>query len=120
MKKALLALILVVVLNLILQSIGPWWLIVFIAFFVCTVISMKPAQALIFMFLAGFAMWMGQAAYASHLNDGILANKIGQLFGGVSGVMLSVISGVIGGLLAGLGGLSGSLLRKYIDRNPKK
>ena len=120
MKKALLALIIVVILNLMLQSIGPWWLIAFIAFFVCTIISVKPGQAFIFIFLAGFTMWMGQAAYASHLNDGILANKIGQLFGGVSGGMLTVLGGVIGGLLAGMGGLSGSLLRKKIDRNSKK
>jgi len=61
--------------------------------------------------LAGFLLWAGMALYANTMNVGLLAEKMGQLFQGLSVNQLFLVTGLIGGLLIAFGALTGSLAR---------
>lgn len=60
-------------------------------------------------FLAGFVLWGGYAFYLNLANSGLLAEKIGDLLGGIPGGWLPVLSGLFAGILSGLGAMSGRL-----------
>lgn len=51
-------------------------------------------------FFAMFVVWAGMAAWVDARNNSILSNRMGQLFGGLSGASLIAISGVLSGLWA--------------------
>jgi hypothetical protein len=54
-------------------------------------------------FFAMFLVWAGMAAWIDARNAGILSNRMGRLFGDVSGSSLIVISSTLAGLWAAFG-----------------
>lgn len=96
------------------QSLGPWWLGILVAFLITAMVQLKPGVA----FLAGFIglglAWGIEAGIADFENSGILSARMGELFGGLSGSLLVVITALIGAILGGVGGLTGALGMKLI------
>ena len=104
--------LIIAILSCIAQIYMPWWIIIVLAAIIVYFAKLNPGKG----FLAGFLgiafVWAGYAFLLSAGNDGILAQKIGQLFGGLSASLLILITAAVGGLLGGLSGLTGSLARR--------
>ena len=111
MKKYLLYFILILVLAAIIQLFLPWWSMPLLAIVLAYTLKVKPTIAFLGGFLAAIFLWGGYALYINIANDGIMSDRIGQLFGGLSGNTMVVISAVFGGLFTGLAGLVGSQCR---------
>lgn len=63
--------------------------------------------------------WIGISIYLGLTTASPLPDKMGELFGGVSGMTLVGVVGVLGFVLGGFSGLSGVLFRKMIIPSPK-
>ncbi len=92
----------------------PWWAIA-VAGFTVGVMNDKTGWTIFAIsFLGGAILWGGKSLWMNQLNDGILADKMAQLFGVGSGWMMVLITFLVGGLFAGLGGISGWSLRRVL------
>ena len=111
MKKYLLYFILILVLAAIVQLFLPWWSMPLLAIILAYTLNVKPAPAFLGGFLAAALLWGAYALYINMANDGIMSNRIGQLFGGLGGNVMVIISAVFGGVFTGLAGLVGSQCR---------
>ena len=58
-------------------------------------------------FLAGFICWIAFAGYMNQLNEGIIAARIGSLFGGLSPAMMVIVTAFLGGMTYLLGSWAG-------------
>ena len=96
------------------QSFGPWWSGILISLIVAATAQMRTVRA----FLAGFIglglMW-GISAYIMDSNNaGIMSSRIGELFGGISGNGMVIITCLTGAILGGLGSATGASAMKMI------
>jgi hypothetical protein len=98
------------------QLLLPWWIIVPIILLISYLFNKGPWASFITSFIAIYMMWLLFSFYQSSMNDHILSNRIGLLFGLPpnlnSWFLMILISGIPGGLVAGLGGLAGQYIRK--------
>ncbi|MEH6308184.1 hypothetical protein RYH73_21180 [Olivibacter sp. CPCC 100613] len=98
------------------QLLSPWWIIIPISIIISYLFNKKPGRAFFICFTAAFCVWTLYSLYLSHLNEHLLANRIGILLGlpesPLNWIWMVLISGVPGGLVAGLAGLSGQYIKK--------
>src|ERR1700676_1884175 len=93
----------------------PWWGIALASFLVSAAIPQKPAFSFLSGFLGVFLLWEVLAWWIDNKNNGILSQKVANLFGlGGSSVLLIVITSIIGALVSGFAALAGSYLRRLI------
>ena len=93
----------------------PWWGIALASFLVSAAIPQKPAFSFLSGFLGVFLLWEVLAWWIDNKNNGILSQKVANLFGlGGSSVLLIVITSIIGGLVAGFAALAGTYLRRLV------
>ncbi|MFC6101744.1 hypothetical protein [Olivibacter domesticus] len=102
--------------SLIAQLLLPWWIILPITLFISYFFNKSPWFSFIISFIAIYLMWLLFSTYQSSMNDHILGNRIGVLFGlspNFGGwFLMALISGIPGGIVAGFGGLAGQYIRK--------
>ena len=110
--KLLYTFLIIVILTIIAQMYLPWYVVVLIAAIVAYISKVGPGKSFLVGFLAIALVWGLYACILSAANDGILAGKIGQLFGGLSASLLILITAGVGGLVGGMGALTGSLARR--------
>lgn len=96
------------------QQFLPWWSIALIAGVLSFIFSLRVGISFWVGFLAVALLWGGYAGYLSALNEGILAARMGKVFGGLSGMLLVIITGILGGVFGGLGALTGSLGKQLL------
>lgn len=97
----------------------PWWAIVPLAALAGGLFPLPAGRTFGAAFIGGFLLWMLNALPENNANDGMLSAKVGQLFLGVKGWHLLVVTGILGGILAGLGAVTGLLGRKlYVGSKP--
>lgn len=102
-----------------LQLYFPWWSLAVAAFLLALWFPFAPREAFLAAFLGAALLWGGYAGYINVLNDGILAGKMGELFG-VSGAWTTVLlSALFGGLFGGLGAWTGSLAKQAFFSSEK-
>ena len=90
----------------------PWWSIALAAFLVAALIHQQPGKAWLAGFLGLFILWTVLAIWKDNSNEGILSNRIAELFPlGGSSFMLILVTGLIGALVAGMAALSASYFR---------
>ncbi|MEZ5043705.1 MAG: hypothetical protein R2828_27660 [Saprospiraceae bacterium] len=102
----------------IVQQLLPWWSIwvlgIVIGFFI------KPGGALK-AFSIGFVgaalLWGAYAFWLNWQNGGIMATRIGTLFGGLNPGSLLVITALFGGIFGGLGTLCGYVGQSLFQRD---
>jgi hypothetical protein len=111
MKKLLFALVLTFVAGNVLRFFLPWWSIVF-AGALAGWFWPAPGRVFLGAFLGGLLLWGGYACYADIQNVGILSDRIGQLFKGLSSWQLIAVTGLLGGIPAGLGALCSAFARQ--------
>lgn len=91
----------------------PWWTLVPIAALVAAILPFRGALSHFAVgFLALAALWGLSALWINSNNEGILAQRIGELFQGLSPMMLIIVTAVLGGLLGALGSLCGYMIAK--------
>ncbi len=112
--KYLIHFLIILALSLFTASFLPWWGFVIIAFVVSALLQLKEGPAFLSGFMALFVLWLVQTFLLNQANQGILSSKMGALFGGLSPILMILITAIIGGLLAGLGSWSGVLARQMV------
>jgi hypothetical protein len=106
--KSIYFLVSLIVLGFLLQQFLPWWILAPVAAILAGLLKLTPRQAFIASLLGGILLWGG---YALYLDNGILSNRLGQMMGDISPVLLFLLPCLIGGLIAAMGGVTGSLGR---------
>lgn len=102
-----------IVLGFIFQLFLPWWIITLIAAALAWLLELPPRQAFTASLIGGLLLWGG---YAIYLDNGILSGRLGQMMGGLSPVLIFILTSLVGGLLAAMGGVTGSLGRELMPR----
>lgn len=117
--KFLLATILTTLLGFIAGLFLPWWSIALVAFIVALYLRQSMGKSFVAGFLGIFLLWTLLSIWIDIKNQGILSQKIAQLFPlGGSSVLLILVTAFIGGLVSGFAGMSGALLlpkKKIVD-----
>ena len=98
----------------------PWWIIAIVAFAVGVLMTGSSTNAFLGGFLGVGLLWFGMALYISINGNSPLPERIAELFQLNSAFVLAAVTGLIGGIVGGLGALSGSYLRKLLDKKDTK
>lgn len=113
--KFILHIFLIAGLTLLSATYLPWWGACIIAFVVSFVLEQKEGTSFLAGWIGVMLCW-GISSFMINLsNEGVLAGKIGMLFGGLSAGALVLLTAVLGGLLGGLASWSGRLARNFIN-----
>ena len=104
----------VLILTFALQYFLPWWIMMVIAFAVCSVVGKTAKISFWQPFLAIFLLWTALSLYKSIPNHHILANRIAEMFGIKTWYAVLAVSSGLGAVVAGISGLCGYYFRKSI------
>ena len=115
MNKTLIALLVLIGGCHLISLAGVWWLFILIPFLVFLIPNFKTLNAFWISFLAVFILWLVYSIWLNMGDSFNLGNKIGELFGGLPGLILIFLGCTIAGLLAGLAGWIGCELRKSLS-----
>ena len=101
----------IIVAGFIVQSFFAWWSIAIVAAFFGAFMNVSNTKSYLLGFLGVSLLWGTYAAFLNAGNDGILATKIGTLFGGLSPLALIATTAVLGGIVGGFSALTGKMGR---------
>jgi hypothetical protein len=110
--------IIIFILSAILQLIAPWWVIALIPFLINVWRPTSPLLAFFTSFAAIAALWFGYGLYLHVNSEGIMSNRIAEIFSLPNGILLLIITAVIGGIVGGFSGLSGFFVQQIFDNKP--
>ncbi len=105
----------IIVLGFIVQSFLAWWSIVLVAAIIGASYKWSNFQSYLVGFLGVFILWGAYSAFLNNANDGILAGKMGTLFGGLEAFQMVLITALLGGIIGGFGALTGRLGRRLLN-----
>ncbi|MBT8219817.1 MAG: hypothetical protein KJP00_08330 [Bacteroidia bacterium] len=115
--KNLVSILVLILTAFLFQYIGPWWIAAIPALIVgYSNNTVSPAQSFALGFVAIFLLWAGQSFFINIQNEGILANKIGEIFNGLNATSIVCITGLIGGILGGLAAMTGRLFKRSFSK----
>lgn len=106
--------IVILILSFLLQLVLPWWIIVVISFATCGLIGKTGKIALWGPFFAILLLWTSMALYKSLPNNHILANRIAEMFGVQSWLLILLLSSLLGAFTAAVSGYCGYHFRKAV------
>ncbi|MFN4145271.1 MAG: hypothetical protein ACK4GN_05560 [Runella sp.] len=106
--------LLILVIATIAQWFGPWWLMPIVCFILCFWKSATPKQAYGVAFSAISTLWLGYAMYQNYITQGVMTDKIAELFRIPNPPLLFTAVTLVGGTVAGLAGLAGYYCRKAL------
>lgn len=92
----------------------PWWTIGALAFLVALPFRLRRRSGFWFPFIATLFVYGAYLTYVQIRNEGIMADRMGELFQVGSGWTMVIIAAFWGALTAGLGGWLGVCLRKAL------
>ncbi len=105
----------IIILGFITQSFFAWWTIALVAAIIGASIKLNNIQSYLVGFLGVFLLWGAYAFFLNNANDGILARKMGALFGGLETFQMVLITALLGGIVGGFGALTGRLGRSLLS-----
>ncbi len=111
MKKVLLTTPAIALVAILAHQFLPWYAILVSALIVAYFLDPGGWAGWWSGFLAGMFVWGGYALWLNLGNEGILAERVGALFGGLPGGALVLVSALLGALAGGSGALTGALAR---------
>lgn len=91
-----------------------WYAPVFPAILIGYVMNWKSGKAFLSGFLAAFLLYSIVSCIIDVSNHHILSTRIGQLFSGISGIVLILFTGITGGILVGSSAAVGAALKHFI------
>jgi len=110
MIKTATSLLVLIGLICLLQLFLPWYGVALAGMLVTLLLQQRSALAAFLLGLVGGALvWGSYSGYLNAGNEGILAGRLGQTFGGLSGWAMVLVTALLGGIYGGLGALSGYL-----------
>lgn len=112
--KFILHIFLIAGLSLLSAAYLPWWGACIIAFIVSFVLQQKEGLSILAGFIGVMLCWGISAFMINVTNEGVLAEKVGLLFGGLSATLLVVVTSILGGVLGGLASWTGRMARYFI------
>jgi len=114
MKNFLIQFLLTLIITLIAQLFLPWWSLVIVAAIVGIFFNYKYGVSSFFAgFLAVGLLWLLSALWlSSGAENQVLANRVGELFGGMSRIYLVYTTAMLGAILGGLAAMTGTFGRK--------
>lgn len=102
----------------VLHQFLPWWAIWCAGLLIGFLLKEEKAMMTFFIgFLGAAILWGGYAFWLNSGNDGIMASRIGALFGGVGAMTLITLTALFGGLFGGLGTLCAYYGRSLFHRS---
>ena len=111
--RFIISLLVIAILSFVTAQYFPWWVIAVVAFAVSLFVRQKPVPAFVSGFLGVFLLWVILAFFINSANAGILAGRVGELFGmGNNPPTLIIVTGIVGGLVSGFAALTASYLRR--------
>lgn len=108
-----------VLLVVFLNPIFPFWVIMFLIAALAGLIGLKGVESFLATGLGMGLTWLGQSLFISIQTGSPLPNRMGELMGLGTGMTLVVIAATLGFILGGFSGLTGSLFRKLLRREPE-
>ncbi|MEZ4903308.1 MAG: hypothetical protein R2822_16885 [Spirosomataceae bacterium] len=103
---------LIIILSAIAQFFGPWWLMPIVCFALCFWKSETALSAYGVAFAAISTLWLGYATYQNFVTQGVITNKIAELFRIPNAALLFTAVTFVGGTVAGFAGMAGFYCRK--------
>ena len=107
--------LIIFIVTAILQLFTPWWTIALVPFLI---IIWRPSTSL-HAFLTGFLaialLWFFYGLYLHINTEGVMSNRIAEIFSLPNGILLLVVTTIVGGMIGGLSGLSGYFVRKTVQ-----
>ena len=97
----------------------PWWTIAMCSLMAGLIINGKNLNVFLSGFLGIGLLWLIMAYNIHYGTEGILSDKVAQIFMLNDGLYLVLITGLIGGLVGGFSALSGLRLRVLSSKNKK-
>lgn len=107
--------LIIFIVTAILQVFTPWWTIALIPFLVMIWRPETSINAFITGFFAIALLWFCYGLYSHMSTDGIMSNRIAEIFSLPNGILLLIITTIVGGIVGGVSGLSGYFVRKNIS-----
>ena len=96
--------------------LDQWWLVAFIGFVVALLFKEGLLKSGLLTLLVVSLVWFGTAFSIDMSNESILSSRIGDLFGGLSPLLLALISGLVGGIVAMFGAFTGASLQSAFTK----
>ncbi|EMR01184.1 hypothetical protein [Cesiribacter andamanensis] len=102
------------------EQVFPWWSVAVCAALVSALIPTTGKKA----FWSGFAgiglLWLFFALFYSIQTDFVLTQRVANLFGVGSSVVIILLTALIGAVVGGLGALTGNQLRQSLRTAPPR
>ena len=117
MKNFLFLLIAIIILGAVTQPFLPWWSIAVVAGVLAIFFSGRPALQFFAGFLGVALLWGAYAFFLDGKNGSLLSNQMGQVFNGLSGMGMIIVTALIGGFVGGFSAMTGSLGRRMFTQN---
>ncbi|HOZ51226.1 MAG TPA: hypothetical protein PLU17_05180 [Chitinophagaceae bacterium] len=110
MKRLVMTIFIIAVLNSILESFLPWWILVIISFVVCLIARLSSLKSFFAGFMGIFLSWFIAILLKDIPNHHLLSTKLSNLFQ-LKGnyILFIIINLLLGALLGGLSGWCGCL-----------
>ena len=95
--------------------LSQWWIVAFIGFIVALVFKESMSKSGIITLLVVSLVWFVMAYSIDINNESILSGRIGNLFGGLNSLAVTLISALVGGIVAFFGALTGASLNATVE-----
>ena len=119
--KFIFKVILIICLSYLSEIFLPWWSVAIVAFLTNFWLPTKGLNSFLSGLLGVGLLWLVYAWLINTDTEGIVADRIAQLFNVGSSVVMIAITGLVGGLVGGFAALSGSQFRRIFMRDiPKR
>jgi len=99
------------------QQYSPWWTMAVVGALAAFTFHKRRWTSFMIGLIGGGILWFIPAYLANLENNGLLAQKIGVLFGELSPNLLLLLTALIGGITTGLGAWTGSAGRYLMQKN---
>lgn len=120
MKQFLIGISLIILGTVIVSPFVPWWGISIVAAVIGAIMGLKGTTSFFYGFLGVGIVWLVTMLLKNAANEGILLEKMTDLFPLESPILLMLAIALIGGIVGGLSTATGGLLRQLLDNNKAK
>lgn len=114
MKTFIVGLLTLILCTWLTAKFFTWYAPVFPAILIGYIMNWRAGKAFLSGFLAAFLLYVVIAFLIDRSNEHILSERIGQLFSGIGGTELILLTGIMGGILVGASAAVGASLKHFI------